>query len=292
MSFLNFYIIADDFKIYTLFLFQLPNTSNSWKEIAARYYSKWNFPQCLGAIDGKHIVLQAPMNTGTEYFNYKGTFSIVLLAVVDADYSFIYVDIGCQGRISDGGVFKNSNFFSKLSEGDLNIPDDNALPGRRTPVPFVFVADDAFPLQDHVMKPYPGTQEAGSTERIFNYRLSRARRIVENAFGILSAVFRVLRKPLLLEPEKSKLIVLTCVYLHNFLRKSEADMYASNMFDTETDDRNGIIQGAWRRENQDLTSFLPLRRVPRKSSNHSQEIRKEYANYFCNEGAVPWQNKM
>ncbi|CAH1977591.1 unnamed protein product [Acanthoscelides obtectus] len=47
----------------------------------------------------------------------------------------------------------------------------------------------------------------GSARRIFNYRLSRARRISENVFRNLSARFRVLRKPLLLEPEKVKKII-------------------------------------------------------------------------------------
>lgn len=72
------------------------------------------------------------------------------------------------------------------------------------------------------MKPYPGIQESGSKKRIFNYRLSRARRVVENSFGILSAVFRVLRKPLLVEPAKASTVIQCCIYLHNFLRKSSS----------------------------------------------------------------------
>jgi len=66
------------------------------------------FPNCIGAIDGKHIVLQCPVNTGSEYYNYKNSFSIVLMGLVSRDYRFIFADIGSQGRISDGGVFKNS----------------------------------------------------------------------------------------------------------------------------------------------------------------------------------------
>jgi len=87
----------------------MPTETNEWLKISADYEEKWNFPHCLGALDGKHILLQAPINSGSEFINYKGHFSIVLMALVDADYSFIYINAGCQGRISDGGVFKNTD---------------------------------------------------------------------------------------------------------------------------------------------------------------------------------------
>lgn len=108
-------------------------------------------------------------------------------------------------------------FAKNCQHNKLNVPPDNILKGRKRPVPYVFVADDAFAMQVHIMKPYSGTQQKGSIERIFNYRLSKARRIVENAFGILSSVFRVLRKSLLLEPRKAEKVLLTCLYLHNFI---------------------------------------------------------------------------
>ena len=128
----------------------------------------------------------------------------------------MFADVGCQGRISDGGVLKNSILYEKLENCELGIPNPQPLPGRNRPLPYVFVADGAFALHDNIMKPYPGVQEKGSEKRVFNYRLSRARRVVENVFGILSAKFRVLRKPLLLQPDKAEKIVLACCYMHNF----------------------------------------------------------------------------
>ncbi|XP_050311365.1 uncharacterized protein LOC126746984 [Anthonomus grandis grandis] len=175
---------------------QLPE---EWLKISDDYENLWNFPQCLGAIDGKHVVLQCPLRSGSEYYNYKDFFSIVLMAVVDAKYRFLYVNVGCQGRISDGGVFKNTLFARKLNDGTLNLPAEKLLPGQQDgTTPFVFVCDDAFPLQENLMKPFPGEHLKGTFQRSFNYRLSRARRVVENAFGVMSSVFRVLRKPLLL----------------------------------------------------------------------------------------------
>ncbi|XP_031353290.1 protein ANTAGONIST OF LIKE HETEROCHROMATIN PROTEIN 1-like [Photinus pyralis] len=75
---------------------ELPSNEEEWLKIAQDYEKIWNFPNCLGAIDGKHIVIECPKNTESEFYNYKGTFSVVLLAVVDANYPFIFVDIGCQ----------------------------------------------------------------------------------------------------------------------------------------------------------------------------------------------------
>ncbi|CAH1954990.1 unnamed protein product [Acanthoscelides obtectus] len=212
-------------------------------------YSKtWNFPNCVGAIDGKHVVIMALINSGSEYINYKGTFSIVLMALCDADYNVIYSNIGSQGRISDGGVFNNCSLYEALENKTLNLPSDKPLPMRAKPVPYVIVGDNAFPLKDYLMVPDGGNHDNNTPERIFNYRLSRARRIIENVFGIMSAVFRVLRKPILLNQDKARLITECCVLLHNFLRsRNSRNMYTPpGTFDRE---ENGtIVTGSWRNE--------------------------------------------
>lgn len=120
-------------------------------------------------------------------------------------------------------------------------------------MPFVIVADDAFAMSEHIMKPFVGRHSKGSIERDFNYRHSRARRIIENVFGIMNSVFRVHRKPMLLQPERARWVTLSCAYLHNFLRKhSSAETYSTTqVFDSEDEDGN-VIEGAWINEGVDL----------------------------------------
>lgn len=101
------------------------------------------------------------------------------MAMVDADHNFTYVDTGCQGHISDGEVFRNTTFFQKLEKNQVNLPASNTLEGRQQKVPYVFAADNVFPLKPHIMKSYTGLQDKGSSQRSFNYRLSRERRVFE-----------------------------------------------------------------------------------------------------------------
>ena len=182
-----------------------PRTEEEWKKIAVEFNAMWQFPLCVGALDGRHITFRAPISHGSYYYNYKGSNSIVLLGLVDAHYRFSYVNIGVNGRISDGGVFHNSKLSEALHNNTINLPEPELLPGMNETLPYVIVADDAFPLSQNLMKPYP-ERGLDHDRRIFNYRLSRARRIIENSFGILVNGFRVLLTPINLNVEKCNLL--------------------------------------------------------------------------------------
>ncbi len=112
--------------------------------------------------------------------------------MVDAEYRFRIVHIGEYGRSSDGGVFAGSAIGKALDAKKLEVPDDQQLPGAEHlgKMPFTIVGDAAFPLKTYLMRPYPG-RDLSTQQRIFNYRLSRARNVVENAFGILSSCWRI-----------------------------------------------------------------------------------------------------
>lgn len=163
-----------------------------WEEIAKKFWSVWNFPNCIGALDGKHVQINAPANSGSNYFNYKRTFSVVLLALVDADYRFISVDIGSYGKNSDGGIFAYSQLGKALSNDTLDVPGSKQLPGSCVSTPHVIIADSAFPLKTYMMRLYPQSrQDLTVNKKIYNYRHCRGRRVVENGFGILAQRFQI-----------------------------------------------------------------------------------------------------
>ncbi|XP_047473819.1 uncharacterized protein LOC125028514 [Penaeus chinensis] len=95
---------------------QFPKTEQEWTNIGNLFEEKWNFPNCLGAVDGKHVHITPPKDAGSYFYNYKGYNSLVLMAVVNANYEFLYADIGTNGRVSDGGVLNNTTFGKKNSK--------------------------------------------------------------------------------------------------------------------------------------------------------------------------------
>ncbi|XP_064475602.1 uncharacterized protein LOC135389490 [Ornithodoros turicata] len=195
-------------------------TRMTWERSTEGFAARWQFPNCVGAVDGKHVNIQAPPLSGSMYYNYKHHFSVNLMAIGDASYRFLAVSIGDYGSHSDGGVFKNCPIGLALEAGEFDLPPPRMLPGSTIRVPSVLVGDEAFQLRPDFMRPYP----AGCLDRsrrIFNYRLSRARRCIENSFGILASRWRIFRRPLCLYPENVTRVVQACVVLHNYLLTEE-----------------------------------------------------------------------
>ncbi|KAM5164527.1 uncharacterized protein ACMZJ9_006987 [Mantella aurantiaca] len=198
----------------------MPN-KEKWMEIADIFFERVQFPNCLGAIDGKHIRMVMPPASGSGYLNDKKYFSLVLMAVADANYHFIAVDVGSFGRAPDTSVFQHSAFNQRLFQGQLDIPEPRPLSGTTEPfMPMVFVANEAFAISNNLMRPY-SIRSLNETQSHFNYRLSRAREMVECTFGILANKWRVLHTALCLDVKNAvEVIKATCI-LHNFVRIRE-----------------------------------------------------------------------
>lgn len=209
------------------------------------------------------------------------------MALCDANYNFIYINVGAKGSASDGGVFSLCKFNERLQRGTLNIPPETPLPGRTKAIPYVILADDAFALQNHIMKPY-SKRSLSMPERVYNYRLSRARRVIENTFGIASARFRCLRRPFEMEPKKVEKIVSAVCVLHNFCMNRSRNLYAPRSF-IDSEENGEVIPGLWR---NDLSGdFINLNVLPPQNpSCNAKDIMKEFENFFVEpQGEVTWQ---
>ncbi|KAK3800850.1 hypothetical protein RRG08_008605 [Elysia crispata] len=250
---------------------------HSWEQIANGFQERWQFPLCAGAIDGKHVQLKAPVDSGSQYFNYKGHYSIVLMAICDAKSKFIVIDVGAYGSSSDGGIFQDSNFFQRLREKRLHLPDPIQIPDTNTIAPYVFVGDEAFPLLENLMRPFP-RKELSDEKRIFNYRLSRARKQIECAFGVLSSMWRILRKPIEVQVDFATDIVKATCVLHNYIQNREPDRI-KEMGNFE-DDTN--------------STFTPTPARPgRGHTGDGKAVRNVLMKYFTSPtGSVHWQTNV
>lgn len=275
-----------------------PSNAEEWLDIVEEFEQQWQMPHCLGAIDGKHVVVQAFQASESLYFNYKKQFSVVLLAVVDADYNFLIVDIGAEGSMGDAATLANSEFGKRLKNGTLHLPPPRRLARRDQVMPFYFVGDAAFPLMENLFKPYGG-KNCSHKQRVFDYRLSRARRVVENAVGILASRWRIFRRPICALPDTVDSIIRATVSLHNYINRERPKVkhryMPPNFVDTELD-VDGCVQtqnGAWRDEvDLDQGAFRPCPVLGGENAKRSLfQMRNEMKDYLNTEFKLPWQDE-
>lgn len=246
-----------------------------WRKSAKDFFQKWNFPLCVGAIDGKHVQVKAPSHSGSLYYNYKHHFSIVLMAIVDADGKFLVVDVGSRGSCtcSDSGIFTDTSFYKLLQKKKLGLPQPEKIPNTDIELPHVFVGDEAFALMLNVMRPFPRRQ-LNNDRRIFNYRLPRARRQVECTFGIASSMWRVLRKPMEVDPEFATDIVKAVCVLHNYIQEKGLECQGLPLTDNE---------GEW--EDFPAANARP--------AQDAISVRDAFKSYFVSPaGSLSWQNDL
>lgn len=185
-------------------------------------------------------------------------------------------------------LFSSRCTLAKRLEGKtLNVPPPKPLADDpTTPAPYVIVADDAFPLRSYIMKPFPFRNQSLS-HRVYNYRLSRVRRIIENVFGICATRFRLLLKPIDMKPEKVTKAVLAICALHNYLMTHKASSYVTDSdFDSEVD--GVFVSGNWR--NELTANGLDALSTSGRNAEDATEVRNRFMQYFTSpQGEVEWQ---
>ena len=269
-------------------LFKTPRTADEWRQVALGFETRWNYPHCLGGLDGKHVRIVPPARSGSTFYNFKGFHSIVLMALVDSSYEFVYVGVGSEGRAADGGIWNACSLYHSIADGSVKLPEPAKLPGTDILAPFTIVADDAFRMNVNLIKPF-SRRGLDDKETIFNYRLSRARRVSENAFGIMVNRFRCMLGALHMLTSSAEQVVLAIVTLHNFLRRKSRPYLGPGSTDQE-DAAMNIIPGEWRQGGR-LQEMTPA--ACRNASNAAKAVRLIFADYFVSpQGAVPWQNKV
>lgn len=261
-------------------------TEADFNDTEQNFRSKWQVPCAVGAIDGKHVRLVCPKKSGSLYYNYKNYFSMVLMAVCDADYIFTMIDIGNYGSQCDSNVFQNSRFGRQLRSGHLVFPAPKPLFEGGPSLPCFLLGDGGFALQPNLMRPFPG-QNLGHRETIYNYRHSRGRRVIENAFGILSNKWSIFHRPMNLTPAHASNVVKACCVLHNFVRKKEGKFTIhDDVFGSVADEQEVSVDVGEVGE-----AFASLHAARGNTTNVAKQMRNVLSQFFINQGSVPWQNQ-
>lgn len=214
------------------------------------------------------------------------------MAVCDANYKFTYLDVGGYGSEGDINIVRSSEFGKNLINDTHDFPNDVTINGNK--LPYYFIGDDAFPLCKRMMKPFGGRKGLTDEERIFNYRLSRARRCIENTFGILSSKWLVLKKSMFCSPERAQKLITSCCLLHNYAINVNRRSYCPTAFADTLDVNGKVVEGEWRqRIDKDSLFYGTLPAYPGRNSDNGKYIRNQIKDYVNSpQGSLPWQSRM
>lgn len=229
-------------------------TEEMFKDIAERFYERCDFPNCIGALGGKDVRFKCGSHSG----------SAVLQAVCDANCRFVAVDVYTRYDKQDSdGTFRDSALYDLINKKKFKFPSDDFLPHSDQKMPFVFVANEEYPLLRHLLKPYP-SKTLSSDKEIYNNNLSRARRMVDCSFAMINNKWRILDPPVGLSSETTNFIVKAICILHNVILDKEGN--------SSTELKDVPVPEA---------SRLLLSRSFNRASVDAIAVRNSFKEYFC-----------
>ncbi|XP_069821244.1 uncharacterized protein [Dendropsophus ebraccatus] len=249
-----------------LCIHEIPSpSSETWGNVSDGFLRSNHFPNCVGALAGKHVRVRQPMSSASPLVNRP--VHLALLAVADTSYRFVALEL-CMYE-GDPSLLRRSMIGRSLAAGSLHIPPDKSLPGSQSaPLPHVFAAGKTFPLSSHILQPYTAESDLSIPQKIFNYRLSRARRPAQCAFSLLAKKWQIFLKPIPLAVDFAMTVVKAACVLHNYVLRREGCVLEDTLED-------------------------PIPDMPAQLSYDSSavvDMRETYAAYFTSpEGELPLQ---
>ncbi|CAG2195955.1 unnamed protein product [Mytilus edulis] len=248
--------IVDEYKDEVI---SCPTDQNDWRAIADEFQKRWNVPHACGALDGEHVAIRCPPKTGSLYHNYK-----------------------------DAQIYNASELKECLEDGTIGFPEPDPLPNDDQNMPYFLLGDDAFGLRTYLMKPF-SIRGMSKEQAITNYRISRGRRVVENAFGILAQRWQIFLSTMGQVPDTVSVIIETCVCLHNLMRMRYPNLQNVQL-DME-DDLHNLVPGLWR-ANANMHEVNSV--VGPNRDTVAAKKQREYLKLYFNSpaGSVPWQERM
>ncbi|KAH7949013.1 hypothetical protein HPB49_004171 [Dermacentor silvarum] len=216
-------------------------------QVSAEFEERWIMPHCVGATDGKHVNIEWPANSGTLDHNYKGSFSKSHLAVCDAHTERVFITITSAYDVTFYFILITCNSFlrsRRFCAGSCTWK----------------LATAAVRVTAQGLHALHEDSRETHKRRVFKYRLSRARRVIENAFGILAQRWRTLRRPFKAKTDNINRFVAACIVLHSFLMKESSASSAAYCppGSADSEDWEGRLSpGSWREEEAAGGALLP-----------------------------------
>ena len=237
-------------------------TGSNIDNVVREFKAKWGVPQCFGAIDGTHIPVSVPSENHTDYYNRKGWYSMPIQGLVDANYCFLDICVGWPGSVHDARVFVHSSLYKRITENHL-IPNKTEQISS-IDVPLYMIGDSAYPMQSWLMKPFSFNSDLPTQQHTYNYRISRARIVAENAFGRLKVRWRRLMKRNDMYVHNVPVVAAAACVLHNI-----CEIHHDQFNDAWLVDNDGLAQPA-------TTAFRDVS----ASDSRPQQIRSALASYL------------
>ena len=192
----------------------MPKADAMFREKVLDMEEMWQFPVTWGAVDGGHIPIKCPpggREACKEYHNFKNFLSIILMSAVDAKYRFLWGSCGFPGNSHDSIILQSMSLWSDIQNGKVLpsfLQNENDVN-----IPPLLIGDAALPQEPFLMKPFMNAV-LSTEQHYFNYRLSRARMIIECAYGQLKGRWRHLMKKSEGGLYEIKTVTLACMVLH------------------------------------------------------------------------------